>query len=200
MGIFDRFKKSNESANRGNSAPQMKNTQLPSDPQITRFYQNCVEDYHNAAKEKSLATKGIINIPELIPIGEQAVLTFLKDPFFQSQFGGNPSVYYYVIMSLSIQAGIVFAAKWHDNASALTKGYVERIIREGPAESCKPWLYQLGLTDNQKENTFYQVIFERWAKNHEPYWKLKDCRDYTFNATLAAYQLGVSMILERCGY
>lgn len=61
-------------------------------------------------------------------------------------------------------------------------------------------LAQLGLTDNEKENAFYRVIFERWMAMHEPYWKLSDPRDYTFKAMVAAYQLGVSMILEKYGY
>ena len=74
----------------------------------------------------------------------------------------------------------------------------EQLLKNDPAKHAKKYY-------RRRKNTligyaFYRVIYERWAKKHEPYWKLKDCRDYTFNATLAAYQLGVSMILEKCGY
>ena len=51
------------------------------------------------------------------------------------EFNGNPQVYYYVIMSLSLQAGIVFAEKWHSDFPALKSGYVDDIIAEGPADA-----------------------------------------------------------------
>lgn len=35
---------------------------------------------------------------------------------------------------------------------------------------------------------------------HEPYWKLEDPRKHTMAAMLAAYQLGISMVLEKYGY
>lgn len=196
MSFFDKFKKKN------NPTPSTQPTtaQNRAASPIVQFYNDCVEAYHNAAHEKGLANKGVIFIPELIPIGEKTVLAFLKDLFFQMQFGSNPQMYYYVIMSLSMQAGMVFAVKWHENYSALNTGYVDQIIEEGPADACKPYLKQLGLTDSEKENEFYRVIFDKWLEQHEPYWKMNDPRDYTFKATLAAYQLGISMILEKYGY
>lgn len=196
MGLFDRFTKKQQAA--GDATPI--SAQFRATTPTIRFYNDCVEDYHKTAKKGGFANRGLIFIPELIPIGEKTVLAFLQDSFFQMQFSNNPQVYYYAIMSLSLQAGIVFAEKWHSNLSALKAGYVDEIIAEGPADACKPFLKQLGLTDNEKENEFYQKIFERWMVMHEPYWKLKDPRDYTFYATVAAYQLGVSMILEKYGY
>ena len=196
MGLFDRFKKKQAPSN--NATPT--SAQFRAATPAIQFYNDCVEDYHKTANQSGFANRGLIFIPELIPIGEKTVLAFLQDPFFQMQFSGNPQVYYYAIMSLSLQAGMVFAEKWHSNFSALKSGYVDEIIAEGPADACKPLLKQLGLTDNEKENEFYRTIFERWMVMHEPYWKLSDPRDYTFKATVAAYQLGVSMILEKYGY
>ena len=196
MGLFDSFKKSKKPSKTMEPITTQARTAAP----IVQFYNDCVVDYHNAAGEKGMATRGLIFIPELIPIGEKTVLAFLKDLYFQVQFGNDPQMYYYVIMSLSLQAGMVFAVKWHENYSELKSGYIDKIIEEGPADACKPYLKQLGLTDIEKENTFYHVIFDRWLKMHEPYWKLNDPRDYTFRATLAAYQLGISMILEKYGY
>lgn len=167
---------------------------------ITEFYNDCVVSYHEAANKMDLAKRGLIFIPELVPFGEKTVLAFLQDPFFQMEFGNNPEMYYYAIMGLSLQAGIVFAAKWHEDYPMLKSGYVEKIIQEGPANACKPYLKQLGLTDIEKENVLYRAVFECWLKKHEPYWKLSDPRTYTFMATVAAYQLGVSMILEKYGY
>ena len=165
-----------------------------------KFYNDCVAEYHKVAQEHGFATKGVIFIPELIPIGEKTILALLQDWFFQMQFRDDVQTYYYVIMSLALQAGIVFAAKWHSGFPALQSGYVDQIIEEGPADACKPLLRILGLSDAEKENAFYRVVYERWMDLHEPYWKLNDPREYTFKATLAAYQLGVSMLLEKYGY
>ena len=196
MSFFDKYKKERKPAPSATPA----SAQNCSTSSVVQFYNDCIEAYHNAAAEKGFATRGIIFIPELIPIGEKTILAFLKDPFFQMQFGSNPQMYYYVIMSLSLQAGMVFSVKWHENYAALKNGYVDEIIAEGPADACKPFLRQLGLTDNEKENDFYRVIFDKWLEQHEPYWNMSDPRDYTFKATLAAYQLGISMILEKYGY
>ena len=196
MGLFDRFKKSVEE-NKENVTQEKENE---NNDVLLSFYNDCVADYHKTAQGKGFANKGIIFIPELIPIGEKTVLAFLKDRFFQMQFGGNPHMYYYVIMSLSLQAGMVFAEKWHSNYDKLKSGFVDQVIKDGPADLCKPLLKQLGLSNIEKENAFYQAIFDRWLKMHEPYWELKNPREYTFKATLAAYQLGISTILEKFGY
>ena len=196
MGLFDIFKKKQVPTNNTKPAPEQVRTASP----VIQFYNDCVEDYHKSANKSGFANRGLIFIPELLPIGEKTILAFLKDPFFQMQFGGDANLYYYVIMSLSLQAGIVFAEKWHSDFPTLKSGYVDKIITEGPADACKPFLKQLGLTDTERENDFYRTIYGRWTVMHEPYWKLSDPRDYTFKAMLAAYQLGISMILEKYGY
>ena len=196
MGLFDKFKKKSEADASEKTEAMPERNALPE----IQFYNECVEDFHKTAMGKGQATRGLIFIPELIPIGEKTVLAFLKDPFFQMEFGENPQLYYYVIMSLSLQAGIVFAFEWHADYDALKSGYVDQIIEEGPAEDCKPFLKALGLTTNEEENAFYHTIFDRWLAKHEPYWKMDDPREYTFRATLAAYQLGISMILCEYGY
>jgi hypothetical protein len=164
------------------------------------FYTECVADYHKVAKSLGYANRDLIFIPELIPFGQKTVLAFLQDNFFQMEFGNNPQQYYFVIMALSLQAGIVFADKWHSDFSALKNGYVDQIIEEGPADTAEVLLKnEIGLNKEQA-NQFYGKIFQRWLSLHEPYWKLSDPREYTFMAMLASYQLGISMILEKYGY
>ena len=157
MGLFDRFKKKQATPSNATPISEQFRTATPA----IQFYNDCVEDYHKTANKSGLANRGLIFVPELIPIGEKTVLAFLQDPFFRMEFNGNPQVYYYVIMSLSLQAGIVFAEKWHSDFSALKSGYVDDIIADCPADACKPLLKQLGLTDNEKQNGFYSTIFER---------------------------------------
>lgn len=193
MSLF-KWKNKDEST----AIPQQSAPSGDSNP--STFYSGCVTDYHEVAKALGYANRDVIFIPELIPIGQKTVLAFLKDKFFQTEFGNNPNQYYFVIMSLSLQAGIVFADKWHSNFSALKNGYVDQIIDEGPADEAEVLLKnEIGLNKEQA-NQFYGEIYKRWMALHEPYWKLSNPREYTFNAVLAAYQLGVSMILEKYGY
>ena len=70
----------------------------------------------------------------------------------------------------------------------------------GLADDSRPLLKMSNLDDPEIENAFYRSIFDLWLKMHEPYWDLKDPREYTFKAMLAAYQLGISMILVKFGY
>lgn len=165
------------------------------------FYSDCVTELHKEATQYGVANQGLIFIPELIPIGEKTVLAFLQDNFYQAEFGKNPQMYYYAIMTLSLQAGIDFATKWHENFSELNF-YANRILQVGPADDANALLKQYfsnEISQNQG-NPFYQKIYAKWLELHEPYWKMQDPREYTFRLMIAAYQLGVSMILEKFGY
>lgn len=185
MGLFDSRKKKN--------TPEKKN---PND-----FYTVCVEEFHLALKSKGFANKGLIFIPELIPLGEEAILAYLQSPFFQMEFGGNPTQYYYFICSLSIMTGVVYAEKWHSNYAELKSGFAEQIIEDGPPDYAMPILEtNLGLSPDQQSEKLFSTVFDRWLQLHEPYWELPDPRDYTFKALLAAYQAGISAILEKFGY
>ncbi len=185
MGLFNFGKKKNE--------PELK---TPTD-----FYTACVEDYHNALKAKGFANRGLIFIPELIPMGNKTILAYLQDPFFQAEAGGNATQYYYLICSLSFMTGVAYAEKWHSNFAELKTGFVEQIIAEGPPDYAMPILENaLGLSPEQQSEKLFQTVFDRWLQMHDPYWKLPDPREYTFNAMLAAYQAGISVILEKYGY
>lgn len=184
MGLFGFGKKKNEP----------KNTE-------GTFYTQCVEDFHAEAKKNGVATRGLIFIPELIPVGERVVLSLLQDPFYQMQFSNNPQAYYYFIMAMSIDAGMLLATQWHEDYSGIEE-CIARIFEEGPADDANTLLqahFENNISENQG-NLFFQRIFQRWSLMHEPYWKLSDPRKYTFEALTAAYQLGISMILEKYGY
>ena len=185
MGLFDFIKKTGKQ--------ELKNT--------VSFYNDCVADFHNEAAKKGIANRGLIFIPELLPLGEKTILAFLKDSFFQMQCGGDAQQYYYLIMALSIDAGMCFATRWHEDFSTL-KQYVDEIILTGPADDANVLKEEHLPSDvmGSQGNAFFATIYERWLAMHEPYWKLSDPREYTFKAMLAAYQLGISMMLEKFGY
>ena len=133
-------------------------------------------------------------------MGEKAVLVYLQDVYFTMEFGQNPLQYYYVITMLSFLTGICFGEKWHKDFACLNNGYVDEIIKAGPADDANIILSEkIGLLNNEQQNDFYQKIYEKWLECHELYWELEDPREYTFSAMVAAYQLGVSMILEKYG-
>lgn len=163
------------------------------------FYTICLKEFHDEAAKNNLATKGLIFIPELIKYGEKIVLEFLKDEFFKFEFGNNPNLYYYIIMSLCIQSGIVLGEKWHLDFKNLDDNYLKNIISEGPADKAGEILEKLNLPTSDVQNKFYQSIYKKWVLCNEPYWALEDSRQYIFKSMLAAYQLGISIILKEYG-
>ena len=85
--------------------------------------------------------------------------------------------------------------------AGLKSGYVDEIIKVGPADDANVIMSEtIGISGNQEQNALYQKINEKWIKCHDPYWTLEGPRQYTFRAMVAAYQLGVSMILEKYGF
>ena len=162
------------------------------------FYKECIEDFHKEANKYGVATRGLIFIPELVPLGEKTVLSYLQSPYYQIKSGGNPEVYYRIIMTVSMEAGMAYAERWHSDFSTLN-AYAEEVTLNGPALMAAYLWTQHFSSENDRES-FYQSIYDRWLERHEPYWALNDPRQYTFMAMLAAYQLGISMILEKYGY
>lgn len=164
------------------------------------FYQQCLKKYHDTAATMGVANQGLIFIPELLEKGEKTVLSFLNDAFFQAELGDNPTMYYYVINSFCMQAGIIYADQWHENYKHLDEK-VEETLRIGPADIVQPILDEHfpEIAHNCGE-ALGNAIFNNWLELHEPYWALEDPRKYTFYATLASFQLGISMMLDKYGY
>ncbi len=125
------LKKLGSSAQGGNSSPHN-----PLDGGSKRkiqneqaFYTECIDIFHDEAMVNGVAMKGLIFIPELMPYGEKAVLSFLNDPYYMSMCNGDATTYYFLIMALCIETGIAFAAKWHYNFDGLPQ-YSEQILEE----------------------------------------------------------------------
>ena len=206
MGFFDFFKKNSKKvffdANTSLS-PEGVGVNVPDHSELnspTAFYTECTAAYHEYAKNQGYANKGVIFIPELIPLGQRAVLAYLQDPFLTFEYSSDHDTYYYVINSFAFQTGIAYGAAWHQSYADLESGLADQMIQDGPWEYVEPLFRDdLAMTREQFEQ-FGRGLYEAWKTQHEPYWALNDPRQYTMNATLASFQLGVSMILEKYGY
>ena len=204
MGLFSWFKKNKQKTSDSKSGKLRSEEYAINDfydnvpPQ--QFYKLCIQDYHRKAKELGYAERDLIFIPELIDFGQKSILWFLKNEELQKQFS-SPAEWYFTCISTAIRCGIIFALKWHFDFAGLNKPcYVESVMEEGPISISKDIIERdLGM-DNKDFYVFCMKIFKCWAVMHEPYWKLADPRQYTFYATLAAYQLGISMILCKYGF
>lgn len=206
MGFFDKFKKNSKKVSFDANAsipPEGAKVNYRDNSGIsspTAFYTECTMAYHEYAKAQGYANKGLIFIPELIPLGQKAVLAYLQDPFLTFEYSSTPDTYYYVINSFAFQTGIIYGAAWHESYATLKGGFDNKVIKDGPWEHVEPLFKKdLEMTKEQFEQ-FGQKLYAEWKTQHEPYWALNDPRQYTFNATLASFQLGVSMILEKLGY
>ena len=160
------------------------------------FYKEAILKFHKQAEENGLCNKGIVAIPELIAIGQKTVLAFLRDQYLNLEYGNNPNQFYYVVSSFCLQCGIIFAAEWRDNFSSLNQDYVDRVIADGPWEHVELLFKEdLGMSKDEF-NELCKRTYDLWLELHDPYWKLDDPREYTFNALLAVFQLGISIILS----
>ena len=125
MGFFDKFKKNSKKVSydanasippEGAKVNHRDNSGISSP---TAFYTECTMAYHEYAKTQGYANKGLIFIPELIPLGQKAVLAYLQDPFLTFEYSSAPDTYYYVINSFAFQTGIIYGAAWHESYATL---------------------------------------------------------------------------------
>lgn len=173
----------------------------PTLPDPARFYAISCEKFHNMANEGlELTPNGLILVPELLEIGQKVILALLQDPSLQRRCGTNPETYYYVITAHSFDAGLVFGDRWHNNVSSLKSGFVDEVIKGDINEYSNPIIENIIGWDDYTRAPFYKDLFDCWKELHAPYWKLRDPREYTFSLMLAAYQLGVSVILTQYGF
>ena len=164
------------------------------------FYITCIGNFNATAQRYQQAMRDTIFIPELIDFGTQAILWFYKNDELQRQIS-EPAEYYYVAVCTALHCGILFACQWHENYKAMcNNGFVNKIMETGPSRFTPGIIKKTLGWDDIQFRKFVMAIFEKWMELHKPYWNLKDPREYTFQATLAVYQLGISMTLGKLGY
>lgn len=206
MGFFDIFKKNSKKVSfdaNASISPEGVGVNEPDHSELsspTAFFAKCTMAFHEYAQAHGYAHRGVVFIPELIALGQKAVLAYLQDPFLTFEYSSDHDTYYYIINSFAFQTGIAYGAAWHQSYTDLENGLADQMIQDGPWEYVEPLFRDdLAMTKEQFEQ-FGRGLYEVWKTQHEPYWVLNDPRQYTLNATLASFQLGVSMILEKFGY
>lgn len=91
------------------------------------------------------------------------------------------------------------AVEWHVDFSSL-KSYIGNLRDEGPADDVYALANKLLKLNKDGFNALCGEVFDEWLSQHDPYWKMQDPRPYTFSALMAAYQLSISLVLEKLGY
>lgn len=163
------------------------------------FLTSCTKAMHDRVETMGFAKRGVIFIPELMTLGQKETIALLQNDYIASQYSANPTQFYFAVMGLVMMNGMVFAAKWHENFSGLND-YADEIRYDGPSDDAYELSKKLLNLDFDGTNKLLSAVFNERTKQHEPYWKLSDPRNYTFAAMMSAYQVGISVILERLGY
>lgn len=75
--------------------------------------------------------------------------------------------------------------------------YVSYLMSAGPSDEAAKIMEKQFELNTDQANLFYSKIFEKWVDVLTPYWNLAEPWEYITKAMIAAYQLGVSMVLEK---
>ena len=166
----------------------------------TEFYLECIKAYHEAAAKLEVVQKDQIIIPELMPVGEKVALAFLQNQRYLDLCKDDAEKYYQMIIFLSIHAGMAVATQWDLNKNDIQK-HLGMIIND-PVQIGQELIKQYfsNVIPDSNGMILCVAIFIAWKKLHDPYWKLSDPRKYTLLSMAAAFQLGVTMMLEKYGY
>ncbi len=163
------------------------------------FYNNAVESFQQLAVEQGFAKKGPMLVEELSELGDKTAFQFLTDKFVIKQFGSNPIQFYYSICNTCFMAGVVFADNWFHNGKKLNRDFADDVIVASPHRFAVPILKEKLGFDDETLKTFLGTVFNSWLELHDPYWDHPDHKTYTIKLMAAAYQLGLSLVLEKYG-
>lgn len=160
------------------------------------FTAHCCEEFNNLAIDKQIVKGDIAFVPELVPLGEKAVLEIMSCPTIQEEYGDNPMLFYYVVLQYAFKTGILLGARWELNFESLTaESYKEEVAHalNGEAEKL---LSEMGLDSDEKHDAFFVALHKKWHELTMPYTQLEDQRYYISGSIFAAFQLGITTILD----
>ena len=157
------------------------------------FYLQCLEVFHETAALRGCARHGMVIAPDLQPFGERAVTAYYGNPLLAAELAADPTQYYYTVNFFCLQCGILFADLFRTAPLSLTDGYVGTVTAMDPWPLAKrPVKERLGM-DLDQLNRLAAAVFNSWIDLVAPHDGAQDAADYIYYATLAMYQLGISM-------
>ncbi len=129
--------------------------------------------------------------------GNEVVLLFLQNESLQRQ-ANSPVNYYYRICGLVFQISTVFAERWQYESFNFNINNVDIFDPDvmNPVKRIVENEWEISINEF---NNILNEVYQAWLNIHEPYWNLSDSRNYTFNAILAVFQLGISITLNSYG-
>ena len=164
------------------------------------FYDDCLNGFVAVAQRFGYANSGPKGNEVLQRRAEQSVRELLKyKPMIQA-FGNDPMTYYYQVNGLSFAMGIVLAMlQLNAPQKFQERGLIQMIVND-PETSAHDLAFhtmqQFGMIA-EIYNQLVQEIFKKFQELHEPYWQVKEPRDYTLAAFYAAFMTGCSISIER---
>ncbi len=161
------------------------------------YYQQCLQELHEAAAARGYAERGAVIAPDLLPFGAKAVEKYYGDPILAAELAADPTQYYYTVSCFCLQCGILFASLYDSDPLALTEGYVDAVTSMDPWQFAEPAARERLDLDLDAMNLLCAAVFDRWVDLVEPYYRTPEGSDCIYYATLAMYQLGISLVAGR---
>lgn len=164
------------------------------------FYGECLNGFIAVAQGFGYANSGPMGNEVLSRRAEQSVRELLKYKPMIKAFGEEPMMYYYHVNGLAFAMGIVLAMLQANAPQKFQERNLVEAIVNDPETSAHDLAFhtmqQFGMIP-EIYNQLVQEIFKKFQELHEPYWKVKDPRDYTLSAFYAAFMTGCSISIER---
>jgi len=166
-----------------------------------QFAKDCAEAFVAVARQYALGEKGVVYVPALTRKSEAAVVELLKLRGYIKAYGDQPMLYYYHILSLSFAMGVILGMLWFNKREAFEDKNILKDILGNPQTSPHDLAFgtlgQFGVTGDVY-NDLMKNVWEKFLELHEPYWHLKDPRDYTMSGFFGAFLMGSSVVLAKC--
>lgn len=160
------------------------------------FTAHCCKEFNKLALEQNLVKGDVAFVPELVPLGEKAVLEIMGNSTIQKEYGDNPMLFYYVALQYALKTGILIGGRWELNFASLREDSYQEEVAHALNGETEKLLAEMGLDTDEKHDAFFVELHKKWRELTMPYTQLKDQRYYISGSIFAAFQLGVTMILD----
>lgn len=164
------------------------------------FYCECLEGFAEVSGRFGYALGGTRGNEVLMRRAEQSVRELLKYKPLIQLHGNNPPMYYYYINGLAFAMGVVLAMLQANAPQKFTERNLIPMLVSDPDTSAHDLAFhtmqQYGMSP-EVYNQLVQELYKKFQELHEPYWAVKEPRDYTLAAFYASFMTGCSVVLGK---